>query len=247
MEVMELPTKKAEIELVSPAKFLMYSEPKAGKTTLLAQLDDCLLIDLENGARHIEAMKVKVTTYDELLELIGELKKVKKETGKVAYKYIAVDTTTVLEDLSLVRALHLYKQTPMGTNFKGKDVRTLPNGAGWLYARQAFLELTEALYKCTDRLILVAHLQDKMIEKGGKETPSKDIQLTGKLKSIVCSQMDAIAYIERDGKKVYANFNSSDERTCGARPVHLRGKKVLLGESADDGSVTAHWENIFID
>ena len=244
---MELPTEKAKVELLSPAKFLLYSEPKAGKTTLLSLLDDCLIIDLENGARHIEALKVKIRTYDELIELIGSLKKVKKETGKVAYKYIAVDTTTVLEELSLVRALQLYKSTPMGANFDGTDVRTLPNGAGWLYARQAFLELTEQLYRCTDRLILVAHLQDKMIEKGGKETPSKDIQLTGKLKSIVCSQMDAIAYIQRDDKKVYANFNSSDERTCGARPIHLRGKKILIGESAEDGTVTAYWENIFID
>jgi len=242
-----LPTEKTPVELKSPAKFLMYSEPKAGKTTLLSLLEDCLIIDLEDGARHIEALKVKVGSYKQLIQLIVELQKKKKELGHVPYKYIAIDSTTVLEDLSLVRALQLYKATPMGANFDGTDVRTLPNGAGWLYARQAFLELTDALYKVTDRLILVAHLQDKMIEKGGKETPSKDIQLTGKLKSIICSQMDAIAYIQRDDKKVYANFNSSDERVCGARPIHLRGKSILLGESKEDGSVKAFWNNIFID
>ncbi len=242
-----LPTEKTPVELKSPAKFLMYSEPKAGKTTLLSLLPDCLIVDLEKGTRHIEALKVGVSSYKELIELLVELQKKKKELGKVPYKYIALDSATVLEEFSLVRALQLYKATPMGESFDGHDVRVLPNGGGWLYVRQAFLELTKAFYQVTDRLIIVAHLQDKMIEKGGKEMPSKDIQLTGKLKSIVCSQQDAIAYIQRDDKKVYANFNSSDARVCGARPIHLRGKTVLLGESAEDGSVKAYWENIFID
>lgn len=244
---MNLPEQKVPAELQSPGKLLIYSEPKAGKTTLLSLLDDCLIIDLEKGSRHVDALKVNINTYAELIELLKALKEKKKELGRPPYKYIAVDTTTALEDLSLVRALQLYRATPMGKGFAGSDVRTLPNGAGWLYVRNAFLEIVDALYSVTDRLILVAHLQDKLIEKGGKEVPSKDIALTGKLKSIICSQMDAIAYIQRDGKQVFANFNSSDERVCGARPAHLRGQSILLGESDESNNVTPHWENIFID
>ena len=33
----------------SPENLIIYSKPKVGKTTMLSKLDDCLIIDLEQG------------------------------------------------------------------------------------------------------------------------------------------------------------------------------------------------------
>ena len=50
---------------------------------------------------------------------------------KITYKYITIDTISALEEnYAIDLALKIYKDTPMGKNFQGTDVRTLPNGAG---------------------------------------------------------------------------------------------------------------------
>jgi len=48
--------KKVKRKIVSknPKVMLLYGAPKVGKTTALSQLDDCLIIDTEQGAGMIE-------------------------------------------------------------------------------------------------------------------------------------------------------------------------------------------------
>lgn len=46
---MELPKSKTKATLTDPGKLIIYSKPKTGKTSLLAELEDNLIIDLENG------------------------------------------------------------------------------------------------------------------------------------------------------------------------------------------------------
>jgi hypothetical protein len=47
------------------------------------------------------------------------------------YKYVTVDTVTALEDMIQPLAVKIYRQTPMGKNYDGDNVTTLPNGAGY--------------------------------------------------------------------------------------------------------------------
>ena len=99
-----------------------------------------------------------------------------------------------------------------------------------------------------DHLILVGHLKDSLIDKKGKEVNAKDLDLTGKLKTIVCAKADAVAYMHRDKKGIWLNFKSSDELNCGSRCQHLRGKDILLGEISEDGeSHNYYWDKIYID
>ena len=58
---MELPTKKVKAARKSPKNMVIYGPPKIGKTTALSQLDNCLIIDLEEGSDMVEALKIKVT------------------------------------------------------------------------------------------------------------------------------------------------------------------------------------------
>ena len=104
-----LPTEVVEASTKSPEMLIIFSAPKAGKTTLAAKLENNLIIDLEGGSNFVSALKVKVDTYQELHEVCEEIKK----QGK-PYRYITIDTATALEDMCLPLALKLYQQTPMG-------------------------------------------------------------------------------------------------------------------------------------
>ena len=39
---------------VNPKILLLYGAPKVGKTTMLSELDKCLILDTEDGSRMIE-------------------------------------------------------------------------------------------------------------------------------------------------------------------------------------------------
>ena len=230
-----LPKKKVKASRKSPKNMVIYGPPKIGKTTALSQLDDCLIIDLEDGSDMVDALKVQVGSLAELAE-VG--KAIMKE-GK-PYKYIAIDTITKLEEWCEEEAKKIYTATPMGKNFEqknpGASVLSLPNGAGYLYLRIAYKKWIDRLNKLADHIILVGHLKDKMLEKKGKEVATKDLDLTGKIKSITCANADAIGYIYREDDQTMISFNSMDDVTAGSRCDHLKGETMPL-----------QWSSIFID
>ena len=72
---------------------IIYGPPKIGKTSVLAELDNCLIIDLEDGSDMVDALKIKVNSLEELTEVGKEIMKNKKP-----YKYVAIDTISKLEE-----------------------------------------------------------------------------------------------------------------------------------------------------
>jgi hypothetical protein len=241
--MIQLPTQKIAPVRANPKRMVIYSKPKAGKTSALALLDNCLILDFENGSDYVEALKLKVDS-------LATLKAVGQEIVKAGkpYKYIAVDTVTALEEMCLSYAKTLYMETPMGKNFNGDSVLKLPNGAGYLYLREAFfkiLDYIETLVPEDGSLILLGHLKDKMLETNGKEVSAVDLDLSGKIKSIVCAKADAIGLLSRKADKVTLNFKTSEEVTCGARPDHLKNQEITLTEMVD-GKLTGNWDKVFL-
>jgi len=232
---MELPKAKVKASRKSPKNMIIYGPPKIGKTTVLSQLDDCLIIDLEDGSDMVDALKVKVNNLSELQSIGTAIMK----QGR-PYKYIAIDTISKLEEWCEVEAKSIYKETPMGKNFDSKNtgasVLSLPNGAGYLYLRMAYKKWIDKLNKLADHIILVGHLKDKMLEKKGKEVAVKDLDLTGKIKQITCANADAVGYIYREEEETMISFNSMEDVTAGSRCEHLKGKAMPL-----------KWSDIFID
>ena len=109
---MELPTTKVKASRKSPKNMIIYGPPKIGKTSVLAELNDCLIIDLENGSDMIDALKIKVNNLIELTDVAREIIK----QGK-PYKYIAIDTISKLEEWCENEGKKIYMKTPMGKNF----------------------------------------------------------------------------------------------------------------------------------
>ena len=235
METMELPKEKVKASRKSPKNMIIYGPPKIGKTTMLSLLNNCLIIDLEDGSDMVDALKIKANSLADLQKIGGEIIKAGKP-----YKYVAIDTISKLEEWCEGYAKAIYKKTPMGKNFDSKNenlsVLSLPNGAGYLYLRMAYKEWMDKLNKLADHVILVGHLKDKMLEKQGKEVAVKDLDLTGKIKQITCANADAVGYIYREGEETMISFNSMEDVTAGSRCAHLQGATMPLA-----------WDQIFID
>jgi hypothetical protein len=235
-----LPTSKVKAERVNPKRIVIYSKPKTGKTTAFAGLDNNLILDLENGTEYVDALKVKIGSLQELLD-VG---KAIKEAGK-PYKFITVDTVTALEEMIMPLAIKLYRQTPMGKNFDGDTVVTLPNGAGYLYIRQAFFQVLDFIDTLAPTIILSGHIKDKQVDDKGELVMSANIDLTGKIRSLICANADAIGYMYRKGNKTILSFKTNEEVTCGARPEHLRNEEIVVSEMVDN-VLTTSWDKVFI-
>ena len=173
----QLPNKKLPIETVNPKRLVVYSKPKTGKTTAFSMLENNLIIDLEDGTDYVEALKIKVNSLEELKAVGEEIK-----AQKYPYKYITVDTVTILEDLVMPLALGLYKETPMGKNFTQNDVLKLANGAGYQYLREAFFNVLDYIDTLAPYIILSGHIKDKLTDDTGKLVESANIDLKGKIR-----------------------------------------------------------------
>lgn len=137
--------------------------------------------------------------------------------------------------------------TPMGKSYNGDDVRTLPNGSGYMYLRQAVRKVLDMFRNLTDNFILIGHVKEKMINKEGEELSEMALDLVGKLGDITCGEADAVGYIYRKKNETIISFEGGDGNTIReARAPHLRGKKIVIAESDAENNVTVHWDRIYL-
>jgi hypothetical protein len=255
--MVELPTTKIAITQVNPDKLILFSSPKAGKTTALAMLENNLILDLEDGAGYVNALKINVRDIARkedikpiiaLKQVINKIKEANVANKGYVYKYITIDTISALEnDYAPDLALKMHLATPIGRNFQGDDILTLPNGQGWGILRNAILLIVQELEELCETLIISAHTKDKIVEFSGKELVQRMIDLAGKTPSILCSHSDAIGYVYRKDNKTIVNFQTAESLSVGARPEHLKNQEIVLLESDENGKFTSHWDKIFIE
>lgn len=240
--------KKVSAETKSPKNLIIFSKPKVGKTTLLSELENCLILDLEDGTDYVDAIKLKAKSVEDIKAIGKAIKE-----ANYPYQYVAVDTITALEEMCIPLAEDMYSKSSMGKNWftdgkpKYGTILNMPNGAGYPWLREAFTKVVDYIKTWAPRVILVGHVKDIVLEKNGSEVNALDLDLTGKLKRITSSQSDAIGYLYRKGNKNILSFKTSDEISCGARPEHLRNQEVVLSELGEDNKIIISWNNIYID
>ena len=240
---MDLPLKKLPKLTQDPKNLILYGVPKIGKTSLLATLEDNLIIDLEEGSDYVEAMKVKINTIKELNELCRAIKE-----ASFPYKFITIDTVTALEEFAKPLALKMYKDSPLGSSFNDDDILHAPHGAGYGFLREAMQKIIYKLSACAPNIILVGHVKDKAIVTMGETQDSniKELDLTGKTGRILAAKSDAIGFVFRDeNSNLCVNFETNGDAAAGARPEHLANKRIIVAERQSDGSFVSHWERIY--
>lgn len=122
----KLPETKIPAEKQDPKNLLIFSKPKQGKSSALAELPDALCVDLEDGGYdYINAVKVKANSVADIKEICKAIKE-----ANYPYKFIVLDTITALEEMVKPLALKLYTDTVAGSKFTGKNVLDAPMGAG---------------------------------------------------------------------------------------------------------------------
>ena len=80
--MIELPTQKINASRKNPRKIILFGKPKIGKSTALANLDNCLILDLEGGTDYLEALKIDIIkkyqpyfdNIEEIIEFIDDLR-----------------------------------------------------------------------------------------------------------------------------------------------------------------------------
>ncbi|MBO5425049.1 MAG: AAA family ATPase [Lachnospiraceae bacterium] len=244
--MIELPTKKVEAKVSNPRFLILGGKPKAGKTSCAAALENNLIIDLEGGSEYLECLSVQARNINDLAEIANALRDKEKELGKPAYDYITIDNATRLEEMCLSYAVTLYKNTPMGKAYQGTDVRTLPNGSGYLYLRMAVRKVIDMFRELAPNFILITHVKESTINKDGEEMSSMSIDLTGKLSDIICGEADAVGYVYRKKNETIISFEGGDNTIREARAPHLRGKKIVITESDENNNLTFHWDKIYL-
>jgi len=230
-----------------PQLLLLYSGPKVGKTTAVAALPDSLILEIEPaGADFVAARKIDVPDWETFVAALTKLIAL-REAKTPACKRLVIDTIDSLEILAKIAALHDYKRSVLGKDFKGTDLFELPQGAGYGRLRDKIGEWLWLCAKAADETILLGHVAEKYVERNGvQEVAGKDVNLTGKVGTIVCSRCSSIGYARRTfDDKLWVNFKTNDAVNCGSRCPHLTGKEILLGERGKDGTLHFNWSLVY--
>ena len=267
---MEIPTEKRKAISVNPNMMIIYGLPKVGKTSICAGLENHLIAELESGgADYVDARVMEINKATHFNDLLKEI----KSSDTQVCDYLVVDTITRLDEYSEIVGTYLYMNKSVGSKFNwasesdeniiiktGKRLRhtdpefetvhEIPNGYGYQYSRQIMNNWYSALAELValgkvKHIILLAHVKDKFLEsKTGELVTSIELNLTGKVKGIYSSKVDAIAYFVRKGDKGYLSFENKDKVICGGRCDHLQGK-ILISEK-NGKSLKTHWDKIYI-
>ncbi len=256
-EEIVLPKEKIAPVIRNPKNLIIFSPPKTGKTSILAELPKSIIFDFEKGSDYVTAVKIGIDSIKKLKAVGGAIRKEINDTGEFPYDYIGLDTITSLIPIAIEYAELIYSKLPMGKHWfegKGEDpsgketygnILNLPKGAGYTYYWEAYEKIIDFVQGLAPNIIQLAHVKNSEIGKDDNKFASADIALQGKLKLIATSKSDAIGYLYRKGNKNMLSFKTSDEVACGARPSHLSNQEFVLSEKIE-GKLVTYWDRVFV-
>ena len=226
---------KARVGFPVSDSWLIYGQPKIGKTTLAASFPDVFFIDLEEGASEIDGVIVsKPKSLDELSEVLEGLE------GPYGKKFatIVIDSIDVVYDwIEQETCLDLSKKFKMKIDNIGEG----PNGADWAEARKRLLGFVQAWRQLGKTIVFIAHAKSVMSEKGAITQKARTIDLPGKLAHRFPAKVDHIAFCyaekEKDsrGKTTisrFISFQPYEDLEAGSRCKELQGQIVPMSFDA---------------
>ena len=180
-------------------------------------LDDCLIIDLEDGSDMVDALKVKANSLKDL-QAIGSA--IMKE-GR-PYKYVAIDT---------IDKIATWAENAVCAEENVSAVQDLAFGKGFGMVREKVLNTVKILKDIFPHVIIIGHRKwARAVVDSKAIVEPESLDLTGKLKNMLMADCDAIGYVYREEEKgnLMVTFQSNDALEAGSRSPHLKGKELEI-------------------
>jgi hypothetical protein len=237
-----IPTEDTPAQRTDPRLLMIYGAPKIGKSTILSLLPKGKYLILSTDPRGWEFLGGRYIQINNILEFVETERAIK--AMKERPDFVGIDTVDNVEDWAKIEATRLYKLTPVGKNFQGDSILSLPNGGGYDTFWNVF---TNVITRCLDlapQVIFTGHVRDKLIGQinGQDEVFTKDLNLTGKVRTIFTSMVDSTGYLSRDkDSNLNIAFKTHDLIVNGSRAAHLRGVNMKMEGSKFD------WSRIYPD
>ena len=228
---MELPTKKLPPKRKSPRVLCLFGPTKMGKTEMLSELNDCLIVDAEEGTAYLESMRVEANSLKDLEQVLKLLK-----DREERYKYIALDTIDCMVEWFEKYSLLVHNKN--NPSKKADSIGSIPFGAGFHDVRVRTMSYIKRFKAFTDNLIIIGHVKKSILPNDlGEEVQTKALDLPGKLKNILMADCDAIGLVTRNSdNELIVSFKGSGETEAGSRCKHLA-----------DSVINFEWDKIYID
>lgn len=267
-EELKLPEEISKVRVSPPRDLVILGIPKIGKGTILGKLTEernAIVLDLERGGYdYIPARKLSAYTSYETTRFESYQNYLRYRNlllaNKGKYEFLIIDGLSDLDALSDIGGTFAYMNSVIGKNFnrtktgekmnptdpEWKSVLNLPDGAGYKYLRDWFLQQVEFFSQMSPYRIYAAHVVDKYIKDNGKEeVVGSEINLTGKLKIIFSSRVTSLCKLIAEDNERYLSFDVvNNSIVAGSRAPHLKGK-ILISRQEKDDSVTTFWDAIY--
>jgi len=208
-----LEVKKRSAITQNPRILLLYGPAKVGKTTMLSQLKDCLILDTESGAHMIDGHILDISNKDDLLDMYRNA-----EAGH-KFKYFALDTVDKLVE---------WTELGVKTEFQVDSIADLAYGKGFGLVRERVLNNIKKLQKLCGNLIVIGHRKTAAAVDNSNAVDPESLDISGKLKNMMMAMSDAVGYVYRDedDDKLMVSFKSGKALEAGSRCSHLKGKQI---------------------
>ncbi len=206
---MALKKEKRKAISVNPGTLLLYGAPKVGKTTVLSNLDNCLIIDTEQGGNMLEGYFKTVDSKDDLLQFYADA------ADGHDYKYFALDTIDKIVN---------WTEKDVCREYDIESINDLPFGKGFGLVRERVMNNIKKLRSLCDHLIIIGHRKTASPIDNSTAIEPESLDLSGKLKNMVMANADAIGYMFREEDDLMVSFESGKALEAGSRCDHLRGK-----------------------
>ena len=210
---MALEVKKRGAITQNPSILLLYGAPKVGKTTTLSQLDNCLILDTEQGARMVGGHILDINGREDLLDMYRNA-----EAGHT-FKYFALDTIDKLIE---------WTETQVKQEFQVDAIADLAYGKGFGIVRERVINNVKKLQKLCDHIIIVGHRKTAAAVDNSNAVDPESLDISGKLKNMLMAMSDAVGYVYRNEEddKLMVSFKSGKALEAGSRCPHLKGKEI---------------------
>lgn len=222
---MALPKRKKKPVLdMGKYTWLIYGREKIGKTTLLAQWDDMLVLPTEPGTKGLEIFEVPIKCWQDMLDVVKDL-----EADTSRFSTVGIDTVAQAYNMALAHVCIRMGIPYPGESSSGKE----DFGKSWNQVRVEFTEAIKRIVNTGRGVVFTCHAQEIEIKQRSGAKYSRIIpSLPGQARKVIEALVDIAMYCEyfRDveGRTVRAMVCHGDELVwAGHRKVAGRFPPIM--------------------